>query len=212
MRRGESARGGPRAGSVRVVAGRARGLRLRTLPGLRVRPTADRVKEALFSLLGHDLGGTRVVDCFAGTGALGIEAWSRGAASVILVEEDPAVLRVLDANLDRLPERGSFRMVRGDALEPETWGAEILPADLILADPPYRSGLGERLLRALARVEALAPGGRLVLEHESGIRPADPAWDAVDRRRYGDTGLSVFTRASRHKESDDAHRHLPGDV
>jgi len=212
VRRRESARGGQGAGSVRVVAGRARGLRLRTLPGLLVRPTADRVKEALFSLLGHDLSGIRVVDCFAGTGALGIEAWSRGAASVGFVEQDPAVLAVLAANLQRLPDRAAFRVIRGDGLDPATWGAGVLPVDLILADPPYRAGLGPRWLRALGGVEALAPGGRLVLEHESGARPGDPEWELRDRRRYGDTELSVFGRSSREKESDDAHRHLPGDV
>lgn len=212
MRRIESRVEGRGAGSVRVVAGRARGLRLRTLPGLGVRPTADRVKEALFSLLGHDLTGFRVVDAFAGTGALGIEAWSRGAATVAFVEQAPAVLEVLRANLGRLPEGESLRVVRGNGLQPETWREGILPADLILADPPYRSGMGERFLEAMAGLTALRPGGRLVLEHEAGPGPSHPAWDAVDRRRYGDTGLSVFTRSSRDKESDDAHRHLSGDV
>ncbi len=184
--------GGGRTG-VRVVAGRFRGLRLATPAGIEIRPTADRVKEALFSILGARVAGARVVDAFAGTGALGIEALSRGAAGVAFVERGRRPLALLEGNLARLGEGGeAARVVAMDALRPEAWPGGVLPADLVLADPPYRMGLGEAFLAALAGVEALAPGGVLVLEHETGTAPAHPSWQNVQRRVYGDTALSWY--------------------
>jgi len=184
-------------GSIRVIAGRYRGLRLATRPGSAVRPTADRVKEALFSILGHDLTGVAVVDCFAGVGGLGIEALSRGARRVLFVEQDPRSARILEENLGRLRDAPSFRIVVGDALVPSVWGGAAAPADLILADPPYGSGLAEAFLEALGTVEVLRPGGRVVLEHEAALEPSGRGWVAATRRRYGGTGISIFTRGPR---------------
>ena len=178
---------------MRVVAGRFGRTRLETLPGDAVRPTADRVKEALFATLGPRLSGARVVDCFAGTGSLGIEALSRGASRVWFVEQAPGSLRLLSRNLERLGSPPEARMVAASALTPAVWGKEILPVDLILADPPYRLGLGVEFLAGLAGVQALAEGGLLVLEHESGAEPGHPAWTPTQRRRYGDTTVSLFT-------------------
>lgn len=181
-----------RPGSVRVVAGTYRGLRLATGAGEAVRPTADRVKEALFSILGSRIPGAAVLDCFAGTGALGIEALSRGAARVAFVETDAAALSLLRGNLSRLAGTPSAAVIAADAFRPETWGAGTLPVDVILADPPYRRGLGDRFLEALEPGAALRPGGVLVLEHEKEADPANPRWRPADRRRYGDTVLSLY--------------------
>lgn len=189
------AREASRGAGIRVTGGRFRGLRLETLPGLDLRPTSDKVKEALFSILGARLDGARVVDAFAGTGALGIEALSRGAARVAFVEHEPASLAVLRRNLQRVGSPAEAHVVPGDALRPGSWRGDVLPASVILADPPYRCGWPERLLDALGGGETLAADGWLVIEHETGVEPVHEAWEAIQRRRYGDTTLSFFRRA-----------------
>ena len=185
------AQGGGR-GWVRVIAGTWRGLRLATLSGLEVRPTSDRVRESLFGILGRRVEGAGVVDCFAGTGALGIEALSRGARWAQFVEQDPRALAILRENVGRLREAPEVSIVRADALRPREWAREAFPADLIFADPPYRRGLGESFLAALAGAGVLAPGGLVLIEHEHGILPAHEAWTAVDRRRYGETAVTIY--------------------
>jgi len=202
-----------KSSGVRIVAGRYRGQRLATLPGIAVRPTADRVKEALFSILGERVEGARVLDCFAGTGALGIEALSRGAARVVFVEEDREVLELLRRNLAHVGAGAEVRVYRGDALRPASWAGEAVPADVILADPPYHRDLAPRFLEAMAEADALRGGGLLVVEHERGVVPVHVAWQPVERRRYGDTVLSFFVPAGPGgKGGEDAHRDLPGDV
>jgi 16S rRNA (guanine966-N2)-methyltransferase len=190
------AREASRGTGVRVTGGRYRGLKLETLPGLDLRPTSDKVKEALFSILGARLEGARVVDAFAGTGALGIEALSRGAARVVFVEREPASLAVLRRNLQRVGSPTEAMVVSGDALRPGSWGRDALPAEVILADPPYRHGWPERFLDALVGHATPADGGRLVIEHETAAEPVHEAWEALQRRRYGDTTLSFFRRAA----------------
>ncbi len=184
---------------LRVVAGRFRGRRLSVPAGLSIRPTADRVKEALFSSLGDRVAGARVADCFAGTGSLGIEALSRGAAHAVFVERDPAGLAVLRGNLGNLGLDGAEAPVTiraQDALHPRTWAKGLLPLDLVLADPPYGQGLGEALLVALSREPALAPHGWLVLEHERAVEPDHAGWRVVARKRYGETMISTFRVAT----------------
>jgi 16S rRNA (guanine966-N2)-methyltransferase len=190
-------------GWVRVIAGAHRGLHLDTLPGKDVRPTADRVREALFSILGDRVPGARVVDAFAGTGALGIEALSRGASAVVFVERDPKALEVLRRNLARAGRGGEATVIRGDALRPETW-SKGLPADLVLADPPYRLGLAEAFLEALAGAGGVAEDGVVVIEHEHGAAPVHPGWVASGERRYGDSALTIY-RASVSEEKGVPH-------
>lgn len=202
-----------KARGVRVVAGRYRGRRLATRPGRELRPTGDRVKEALFSILGPRVEGALVVDAFAGTGALGIEALSRGAGRVVFVEEDPAALAILGKNLDLLEDGGETLVRHADALRPDAWGAGVLPADVILADPPYHRGLARGFLDALAGVDPLRTDGILALEHEREVEPAHAGWRPVERRRYGDTALSFFVPApGGGKGGQDAHRDLSRDV
>lgn len=198
---------GSGAGAVRVVAGRLRGLRLEVIPGLEVRPTSDRVKEALFSMLTPRLPGARVLDCFSGSGALGLEALSRGAHSVVFVEVKARPLELLQRNIERAREAWragappgreatefpEVRVLREDALRPGGWLPALGPFDLVLSDPPYREGLGRRFLEVLEPGPALGPGGLLVLEHERGVEPLGDFWSLVDRRRYGETVLSLFS-------------------
>ena len=179
-------------GWVRVIAGNHRGLRLATVSGQDVRPTSDRVRESLFGILGNRVVGAGVVDCFAGTGALGIEALSRGARRARFVEQDPRVLAILRENVKRLRPEPEAEIVRADALRPRDWAREGFPADLVFADPPYRRGLAESFLAALGLVPVVAPRGLVLIEHEQGVQPAHPAWNVVDRRRYGDTAISMY--------------------
>lgn len=175
---------------MRVVAGSARGRRLAAPRGSAVRPTADRVKEALFSSLAARLAGARVLDLYAGAGGLGIEAASRGAASVTFVERDRAALAALRTNLGVVPDTTTTIVAREvtAALQSPLPGA---PFDLVLADPPYNltSDALTAVLRAL--VDHLAEGATVVVERS--VRGAAVAWppglQPRDPRRYGDTVL-----------------------
>jgi 16S rRNA (guanine966-N2)-methyltransferase len=148
---------------------------------VRVRPTADRVREAWMSILGNALDGARVLDLFAGSGALGLEALSRGAASVTFVELSPPSLKALDQNITTLGAQDAVTVHRGDAIR----YAERLPEhafDIILADPPYALDLAPRLVTLFRR----HPFGRILsVEHRSDLE-----LDGDDTRRYGDTAIT----------------------
>jgi 16S rRNA (guanine966-N2)-methyltransferase len=177
---------------VRVVAGRFGGRRLTAPPGQSTRPTSDRVREALFSALGP-LGGERVLDLYAGSGALGIEALSRGAAHATLVDNDARAIAVIGRNLDALglgPEEATLR--RRDALRALRDASEASATyDLVFIDPPYRlaAGLGPDLAAALEPV--LAPGARVVGESDRRAPLDLPGLSTTFERRYGDTLLRI---------------------
>jgi 16S rRNA (guanine966-N2)-methyltransferase len=178
---------------VRVVAGRLGGRRLAAPPGRGTRPTSDRVREALFSTLGP-LGGERVLDLYAGSGALAIEALSRGAGSALLVERDPRAVAVIRANLEALglaePEAIVHAGPARTALENASRRGDTY--DLVFLDPPYRSApeLGRELSAALGPL--LAAGGRVITESD---RRAPLALDLplTHERRYGDTLIRIHS-------------------
>jgi 16S rRNA (guanine966-N2)-methyltransferase len=182
---------------VRVIAGALRGRRL-TVPRRGVRPTSDRVRESLFATLG-DVSEASVLDLYAGSGALGIEALSRGAASVVFVERAAQSASVLRQNLEVLGllERG--RVLRVDALRGiRTLAREGAGFDLVLADPPYAADALASLLPELAGAGILHAGATLVVER--GRRHPVPAVEGltlVDHREYGDTVLTRFTASTR---------------
>lgn len=168
---------------MRIVAGRYGGRRLAVPNDPRVRPTADRVREAWMSILGEALDGARVLDLFAGSGALGLEALSRGAASVTFVELSPASLRALRQNIAALGVDAMTTVHRGDALR---YAERLAPHsfDVAFADPPYTTGQAEQLVALFRR----APFARILsVEH-----PADLALPGDDTRRYGDTALTFI--------------------
>ncbi len=170
---------------MRVIAGAHRGRRLQAPEGLDTRPTADRVREALFSILARRTPGAAVLDLFAGTGALGIEALSRGAASATFVDDDPAALRVLAANLDGIEGGEAVRRdARAFLRTARRHGRQY---DLIFLDPPYRLGpqLGPELSEAVTAV--LAPGGLVVSESDRSTPLSLPDLHLFDERRYGKT-------------------------
>jgi 16S rRNA (guanine966-N2)-methyltransferase len=170
---------------MRIVGGIYGGRHLVVPKDARVRPTADRVREAWMSILGAELDGARVLDLFAGSGALGLEMLSRGAARAEFVELNPASLTALRRNIEALGAGAGATVHRGDALR----FAERLPLrgfDIALADPPYTTDAAERLV-ALFRRHPFA--GILSIEH-----PAGRALPGDETRRYGDTALT-FCRA-----------------
>jgi 16S rRNA (guanine966-N2)-methyltransferase len=173
---------------VRVVAGEFKGRPLRAPRGMRTRPTADRVREALFSMLG-DISGARVLDLYAGSGALGIEALSRGAASAVFVERDPRVAAVIERNLRSLGL--DQEVVRQDALR--FLGRAEGPFDLVFCDPPYDSvpriagPLAERLPALLAN------GARIVTESDKRM-PLELPFTLLAERTYGDTRIAIHGR------------------
>jgi 16S rRNA (guanine966-N2)-methyltransferase len=181
-------------GRVRVIAGSLGGRRLAVPRGQATRPTADRVREALFSILAGRVQGARVLDLFAGSGALGIEAVSRGAAEATFVDSSPAAIRALKANLEALGLQAEVQ--RRDA------GAFLRAAretgrqyDLVFLDPPYRhaGALGRDLAETVAAV--LAPGGIAVSESDRR-QPLDLSpLPLNDERRYGDTLIRIHAAA-----------------
>jgi 16S rRNA (guanine966-N2)-methyltransferase len=181
----------------RVIAGTARGVRL-SAPGAGTRPIGDRVKQTLFAVLDPELDGARVLDLFAGSGAGGIEALSRGAAHAVFVEKDGGACRVISENLRRTDLAARATVVRRDVaawLNDAAGAAAELPFDIVLADPPYADT--DALAHALQLVGPhLAAGGVLVAKHF--WRDAPPArvglLASVRDRRFGETALTFYRR------------------
>ena len=181
----------------RVIAGTARGIRL-AAPGEGTRPIGDRVKQTLFAILDPDLREARFLDLFAGSGAAGIEALSRGATSAVFVERDAGACSVIKANLERARLAGpTARVVKAEAL---AWlaGADARqagPFDIVVADPPYEDTAA--LVRSLELLDPLlAPGARVVAKHFwRDPPPAEVGLLASEReRRFGETALTFYRR------------------
>lgn len=180
---------------MRVIAGHSKGRRIKAPKGREIRPTASRVKEALFNILPRDLTGIRVLDLFAGTGALSMEALSRGAEEAVLVDVSHKAAAAIRNNLVALDL----------SMRSKVWTLPALPAirrfsragetfELIFLDPPYEKGWVGRVLDAIAEGELLGDAGTLVAEH-SVREPVEESYGSLklqDQRRYGDTLLSFF--------------------
>lgn len=186
---------------MRVVGGEFRGRTLAGPNGSDIRPTTDRTRESLFNVLTHAypdvLPGARVLDLFAGTGALGIEALSRGAAFCLFVDSGAQARALLRRNVEALALQGRTKIFRRDAADLGDTGA-IAPFTLIFADPPYRKGLGGKALAAARAGGWLAPEALCVVEEAAGA-PFDPGpgFVAVDERAHGETSLRFLRPTSR---------------
>ena len=181
---------------LKITGGELRGRNLRTPPGLETRPTAAKVRQALFNILAERVAGAVVADLYAGGGTLGIEALSRGAASCLFVEQRRQALGALRENLASLGLGARARVVATDAGRAGGWLAGLAPLDLVLADPPYGQGQVARLAALLAAGGLLAPQGLMVIEHSPRERPPLLAGLALaDRRAYGQTELSFLALA-----------------
>ena len=182
---------------MRVVGGRFRG---RTLAGPKsdaIRPTSDRLRETIFNVLAHGYGdpveGARVIDLFAGTGAMGIEALSRGAAFCLFVDEGAQARGLIRENVESLGLGGATRLFRRDATRMGAAGQNP-PASLVFCDPPYGKDLAPRALKSCADRGWLSPGALVVVEEAQGSSVALPfGFEKVERRDYGETTV-LFAR------------------
>ena len=171
---------------MRIVAGRWRGRRIEAPPGRAVRPTLDRVREAWMSIVQHDIPGSRVVDLFAGSGALGLETLSRGAIAADFVESDPKTIRVLKENIQLLGAGDSAVVHRGDALR-FAQNLEQGAYDLAVADPPYAGGFA----RKLADLWLARPFARILsVEHDA----LETLPGGSDTRKYGSSAITFYRR------------------
>lgn len=182
---------------MKVIGGAARGRKLRVPKGLAVRPTAARVKESLFNILPHDFSGIRLLDLFAGSGNVSIEALSRGAVEAVLVDESARSAAAIRANLARLELNRRAQVwiapVARSLRKLDKAGEKF---DLIFLDPPYDKGWVSTTMEVIGRSSLLNPAGIVIVEH-SGREAIKPSYGVLmlnDRRRYGDTLLSFFRR------------------
>lgn len=178
-------------GGLRIVGGRWRGRRLRVPEAAGLRPTADRVRETLCNWLQADLPGARVLDLFAGSGALGLEALSRGAAEVVFVERSRRVADALRANLALLGEDGRATVVHGEARRYLTGAGR--PFDAVFLDPPFRSAIIGPVLVALDRGAWIAEGGRVYVEFDrhSGPPVLPAGWGWLREKAAGGVGYGL---------------------
>ena len=177
---------------MRIIAGQWRGRKLQAPAGETTRPTADRTRETLFSMLVSRLGtfeGLAVADLFAGSGALGLEALSRGAATCIFVEQDAAAIRALRANIANLQATGASDVRASSVL---TLGPAKAPLDLILLDPPYGSGAGEVALDKLQRLGWVGPATWISLETAYNEMPTIKGLQAVADRKVGKARITLL--------------------
>lgn len=182
---------------MRIIGGTHRGTTLTEVGAgdmaAHLRPTTDRVRESLFNVLqgsrfGDPIRGSRVLDLFAGTGALGLEALSRGAAHVTFVDDGKVAGKLIVANIERLKRGLDTVLIKSDAakLPPVT-----APCTLVFIDPPYGMGLGIKAMTAALASGWIAPDALIVLE-ENSAQPAPRGFHALDSRRYGDTWITIF--------------------
>ena len=180
---------------LRILGGSKRGKKLKGPSGLAFRPATGRVKSFVFDYFQQDIAGSRVLDLFAGTGSLGLEALSRGAARCMFVELDT---RILSSNIDACGFRNSAQLVRGDVFKVlPRLGAEGRTFDFILADPPFRESLRERIVQTVDRHRILEPDGLLLVEHD--VRDPDGLGHGLEllkQRRFGHCVLSVYGYAA----------------
>jgi 16S rRNA (guanine966-N2)-methyltransferase len=177
-------------GEVRLIGGSFKRSKLAVLDRPGLRPTPDRVRETLFNWLGQDLTGWRVLDAFAGTGALGLEAASRSAAQVVLLDHDPALVSAMTAAAARL----GAKAVRAERAEALMWMGRCAPAsfELVLIDPPFDSGLAERA--ALAATRLVVPGGYLFVEAALQLAAPPAGWQLSRHARAGAVHAHLWQR------------------
>ena len=181
---------------MRVITGKARGIQLKTPEGLTTRPTADRVKEALFSIIQFEILGARVLDLFGGTGQLGIEALSRGAKSAVFVDAGEPACRLIKENLKRTKLEADAKVIRSDYLEYLKRCKETF--DIILLDPPYAEVFLENALNCIGEIDILQTGGIIVAERplEKDLTVELPGFERSKDYKYGKTLLTIYRKVA----------------
>lgn len=181
---------------MRVITGIARGRKLKELPGLETRPTTDKVKESVFNIVQFDIEGRRVLDLFAGTGQMGIEALSRGAAFCTFVDLRKEAAAVVRENLTHTKLADHARVVQGDYLAFLTGCREKF--DLVFLDPPYSTGMLEKALETIAKIDIMTENGIIVCESpaEAALPELEAPYVRGREYRYGKIKLTLYHRAS----------------
>lgn len=199
-------------GGLRIIGGRLKGRRLVSVPGNRVRPTSDRLRETIFNIIRAHVPESRVLDLFAGTGALGMEALSRGAVAAVFVEKSRSVAEVIKKNITTCEMGGCATVQILDAARRPPLSGEGL-FDLVFVDPPYKKGFISPALAVLARHCLLAEGCLLVAEHGADETVGDlPAgYRIYDQRRYGKTGLTFMIHEAK-EETASSPEDSPGEM
>jgi 16S rRNA (guanine966-N2)-methyltransferase len=181
---------------MRITGGTVKGRHLATIKGLSIRPTSDRVREAIFDLIGQHWEGKRVLDLFAGTGSLGLEALSRGAAEALFVDHAPQALRLLHKNIERCAFGHCSKVVRKDLRKigpgKDPFGREFF--HLLFMDPPYRKDLITHYAERLVQAAPLSPGALLIAECARSEIPPTTVGPFItnDMRTYGDTKVTIY--------------------
>jgi 16S rRNA (guanine(966)-N(2))-methyltransferase RsmD len=179
---------------MRIIAGSFKGRKLVSPKGLNTRPTSDRVREAIFSIIGDIVEDARVLDLYSGTGAMGLEALSRGASQAVFVETDQAALRCLQVNIEAVGCRERTRIINRPVLSYLEKTGPNDGFDLVFADPPYAGDLGTLTLKAISKHAKPLKGCLIILEHAPGRPPetVPDKMDRVDTRKYGNTGVTFL--------------------
>jgi len=190
---------------MRVIAGSKRGLKLEALEGLETRPTTDRVKEALFNLIQFEIQGSKVLDLFGGSGALGIESLSRGAEHVVFVDQSRASARVIARNLERAKFQDAAKILTQDWMSALSQ-LENSEFDLVFVDPPYNAALETLVLEKLDLFNLLSEDAIVVIEHPASraLPETVSGYSFLKSRHYGITALSLYRRHMNDKSN------LPG--
>ncbi len=190
---------------MRIIGGKHRGTKLYTLEGLNTRPTLDRVKEALFNILQFELPQSTVLDLFAGSGALGLEAISRGAQRVILCDKSPEAIHIIEKNVDKLKANQPIQIIHNDyLLALELLKKQKEKVDIIFLDPPYQSDFVEKAIQKIVQFQLLNENGIILIETdrtEEIIPKIDQfkAFELYDQRKYGRAGL-LFLKNEKEKQ------------
>jgi 16S rRNA (guanine966-N2)-methyltransferase len=193
---------------LRIIAGQCKGRKLISLPGMHTRPTSGRVRESIFSILSSEVPNRHVLDLFAGTGAMGLEALSRGAASACFTDNTQKNLSVIRENIRRCRQEKHCRLFCRDILKNLYFlQAQKERFDLVFIDPPYQQQMAAKVLENLMHSHALAPDAKIVLEHSRTEKIPEniPDLEMKDQRRYGKSFVSFFT----YKGSEDSPENSP---
>ena len=182
---------------MRITGGKVKGRRLASPKGLNIRPTTDKVREAIFNIIGHDFSGLRVIDLFAGTGSLGLEALSRGAFSVTFIDYSGQAIKLIKRNLLLCGYQTSGIIIKKDLRNglPRKHAIMKEKFDLVFLDPPYRKGFAPFLLQEISTRLIISSNSRVIIEtSKNEVLPVSyENLEIVDTRLYGDTKISIYT-------------------
>ena len=180
---------------MRIITGSARGKRLQTPAGLHTRPTTDRVKESVFNIIQWDLEGRKVLDLFGGSGQLGLEALSRGAASCVIVDGDRNAQKAIEANIKNCGFERNCQLIKGDSIR-FLQRQKKDSYHVIFLDPPYGGELLNQAVEEICRIDILMENGIMVCESavDDQLQPVTPPYRVVKRYTYGHTAVTIITK------------------